>query len=175
MDSARASEIYLRVARRALLAGKQDVARDAAARAQAGHPDEGVASAEMGKLYGNLAEISSANVLEVAKTLSEIPADALSERDRNLRDAARGVADQILMPAEGDPAAQEPSHAGKREASVSGSESGSQQMAEVSAVPAAAEKPETNNSAEFTSYVEQSRSKLKQIDDLLEDAEEVRR
>jgi chemotaxis protein MotC len=175
MDSARASEIYLRVARRALLAGKQDVARDAAARAQAVHPDEGVASAEMGKLYGNLAEISSANVLEVAKTLSEIPADALSERDRNLRDAARGVADQILMPAEGDPAAQEPSHAGKREASVSGSESGSQQTAEVSAVPAAADKPETNNSAEFTSYVEQSRSKLKQIDDLLEDAEEVRR
>lgn len=96
MDAARAREIYLRLARRAALAGKSDLARLAAARAEALALEAPDGREALGSLYGNVAAIPSANVGEAARAIADIPDDQLSERDKALRDAARVVAEEIL-------------------------------------------------------------------------------
>ncbi|MCX8996119.1 chemotaxis protein MotC [Rhizobiaceae bacterium BDR2-2] len=98
MDAARAREIYLRIARRATLAGRSDLARHAAAEAEArasAAPDDG--REVLGSLYGNVAAIPSGDVASAVKAIDDIPDDQLSERDRALRDAARAVAEQIMQ------------------------------------------------------------------------------
>lgn len=103
MDADRAKELYLRVARQASLAGADDLARRAA-RAAAGEGNAGPASdQDLGKLYGGIASVSGANVLQAAQAIAAIPDDKLSPRDRALRDAARSVAEQILQPAASPP------------------------------------------------------------------------
>jgi chemotaxis protein MotC len=157
MDDERAKELYMRVARRAVLAGKQDLARDAAARAEQLGPATANDGKSVSRLYGDLANVSTAKGNDMAESLSRIPDEALSERDKMLRDAARNIAEQIVMPVA-------PASAGAA-APVTDS-------AMTSAVVPAAEtqpgdppaiQPDTN----FRSYVDSNRSKLKQIDEML--------
>eukprot|EP00913_Durusdinium_trenchii_P026937 g25272.t1 len=98
MDDERAHELYLRIARRALLAGNTGLAGVAASLA-----DEAAAGAAQngkiaGQLYGNLANLFSSTGTDAAASLSQIPDAELSERDRQLRDAARSIAEQVVMP-----------------------------------------------------------------------------
>ena len=154
MDDERARELYLRVARRAVLAGKQDLARDASARAD----QLGSSTASDGKavsqLYGDLANISTGKVTDTAASLSSIPDEALSERDKMLRDAARNIAEQIVMPAAGSAAAP------VTDSSLTGA-----------VVPAAetqpGDPPAIQPDSNFRSYLDENRSKLKQIDEML--------
>jgi chemotaxis protein MotC len=154
MDDERARELYLRVARRAVLAGKQDLARDASARAD----QLGSSTASDGKavsqLYGDLANISTGKVTDTAASLSSIPDEALSERDKMLRDAARNIAEQIVMPAAGSAAAP------ITDSSLTGA-----------VVPAAetqpGDPPTIQPDSNFRSYLDENRSKLKQIDEML--------
>jgi chemotaxis protein MotC len=154
MDDERARELCLRVSRRAVLAGKKDLARDAAACADQRPAVTAGDEKAVGQLYGDLADISTPNVNDVAKSLSQIPDAALSERDRNLRDAARNIAEQILMPASasGAPAAPKPS----TENAMTGA---------AAAQPSVRQIADKENN--FQSYVDQNRLKLQQIDDLL--------
>lgn len=97
MDPARAREVYLRIARRATLAGKSDLARLAAAEADARAGETPDGREALGSLYGNVAAIPSGDVGSAVKAIDGIPDDQLSERDKALRDAARAVAEQILQ------------------------------------------------------------------------------
>lgn len=97
MDAARAREVYLRIARRATVAGKNDLAKLAAAEAEARASEAPDGREALGSLYGNVASISSADVGNAVKAIGQIPDDQLSERDKALRDAARAVAEQILQ------------------------------------------------------------------------------
>lgn len=96
MDPARAREIYLRIARRAALEGKQELARLAAARAAKLAPSASDGLAPLGELYENMADIPGVGVVDAARAVSAIPDAQLSERDRALRDAARAIAEEIL-------------------------------------------------------------------------------
>ena len=160
MDDERAKEFHLRVARRALLAGKKDLARDAASYADGRAVGPAKADDVVGQLYGHLAEISTPKVTDVATSLSQIPAAALSDRDRNLRVAARNVAEQILMPVSAAiPAAALVPSAGEIAAGTA--------PASQPGTPGGQQVADKDNS--FRSYVDQNRSRLKQIDDLLEE------
>lgn len=157
MDDERAKELYLRVARRAVLAGKHDLAREASARAEGLGAKLAQEDKAVGQLYGNLAEVSSSDVIKAAESLKQIPDAVLSERDKTLRDAARNVADQILMP----PA---PAGAALAAPATDNSMTGALEPAQQGQ---AAESPAGGLDGAFKSYVDESRSKLKQIDDLL--------
>ena len=157
MDDERAKELYMRVARRAVLAGKQDLARDAAARAEQLGSTTASDGKSVSRLYGDLANVSTAKVTDTAESLSRIPDEALSERDKMLRDAARNIAEQIVMPvsaASGDAAAPATDRA------MTGA-----------VVPAAetqpGDPPTIQPDANFKSYVDTNRSKLMQIDEML--------
>jgi len=156
MDDARAKEFYLRVARRALLAGKQDLASDAAARADGAGAAAG--DGGVGQLYGDLANVSTGKVSDAAEKLSQIPDDVLSDRDRKLRDAARDIAGQILMPA-----SLEPAGTGLPSASETNTKDAPAAASGMQATEAQA--GETDGA--FKSYMDENRLKLQQIDDLL--------
>lgn len=177
MDAERAKELYLRIARRAVVVGKDELAREAADAAEAigkpvaeaaPGPEEGPAADKtIGQLYSNLANVSSANVLDVARSLAEIPDEALSARDRNLRDAARDIAQQILMPpqpASGAMPASEPPHNAPPAAVA---------PVKIDAAGSTAAGPAENKQVAedggIRSYVDQNRMKLQQIDDLLKE------
>ncbi len=151
MDDERAKELYMRVARRAVLAGKQDLARDAAARAEQLGSTTASDGKSVSRLYGDLANVSTAKVTDTAESLSRIPDEALSERDKMLRDAARNIAEQIVMPVSAAPAT---------DRAMTGA-----------VVPAAetqpGDPPTIQPDANFKSYVDTNRLKLMQIDEML--------
>lgn len=160
MDADRAREIYLRIARRATLLGKTELARSAAADAEklaSATPDGREA---LGSLYGNVAAISSSDITSAVKAISEIPDDQLSDRDRALRDAARAVAQQIL---------QAPGTVSQTQAGVDNP------VAEVGQVPSGAAASQAGQAGvaaapedgAYRSFVEQGRSQLDAIDALL--------
>lgn len=172
MDDPRAHEFYLRVSRRALLAGNKDLARFAALNAERLSPSPGSENNAIGQLYGDLASISSSNVVEAAKSLSQIPDGALSERDRNLRAAAQKVVEQILMAPETSSVSAEPvvmpaGEAGQAATASATIPSAPAPTTSVAKPAAKTENPEME--ASLQTYVEQNRMKLKQIDDLLSD------
>ncbi|MGE0500367.1 MAG: chemotaxis protein MotC [Rhizobiaceae bacterium] len=89
--------VYLRLARRAAIEGQPKVSAFAAPRA------EGVVDAEAGAdpragLYAALATVTSENVADVARKIGAIDATRLSVRDRELLDAVRRVATQVIAP-----------------------------------------------------------------------------
>jgi chemotaxis protein MotC len=170
MDDPRAHEFYLRVSRRALLAGNKDLARFAALNAERLSPSPGAEHNAIGQLYGDLANISSSNVVEAAKSLAQIPDGALSERDRNLRAAAQKVVEQILMAPETSSVSAQPVVMPDSAASQAPAVSATIPPAPAQTTPAAQTGASTDNlemEASLQTYVDQNRMKLKQIDDLL--------
>ena len=96
MDPAKQREIYLRMARRAAIAGKSDLATLAAGRAQAISNDGGDAFGALAGFYGGVAAVSTPGLESAVTNLDQMPAGELNERDRALRDAAKAVAQEIL-------------------------------------------------------------------------------
>lgn len=203
MDDERARELFLRVSRRALLAGNEDLARQAAVEADKRLPKDGLTEKGLAQLYGSLADISTGKVLEAQKALTAIPDSELSERDRNLRDAAANIARQITMPpqpsatapatgqalAKGSPAVVPGSSsagmdiAGSTQSSLARTaENGAAGQAgthtappdggssSTAAQPVSASPTDAASAAEDASmqtYMQESRMKLQQIDELL--------
>ncbi|MCA0256126.1 MAG: chemotaxis protein [Proteobacteria bacterium] len=162
MDPVRAREIYLRVARRAALEGRQDLARLAASRADALAPEVPDGLESLGNLYGNLADIPSAGVTDAVKALGEIPDEKLSARDRALRDAARTIAEEIIkLP---DPASLTQAEGGSN-ADENKAESSDEAEAAQRAVHRATPKLEDDTS--HRDIVDRGRARLSAIDDLL--------
>ncbi|OLP55089.1 chemotaxis protein [Rhizobium rhizosphaerae] len=185
MDRPRRREVYLRIARRAAIGGMTDLARLAAEQAEALADPGDTSPKALASLYAGLVDVPSSGVLDALKALEAIPENHLTERDRALRDAARHVAEEVLRsPPEPDEAAaaSEPGHvAPSLSHDVAAGETGSGAspfapapgaavMAEAPApAPAgnAAATPEPGLDPVLTSFVEDGKSKLKSIDDLL--------
>ena len=98
LDQARQQEVYLRLTRNAAVAGKEELARLAAARASElskGLPAKPQAQAT---LYEGLSKISTPDVVAAINSITDVPDDQLTERDRALRDAARAIAEEVIKP-----------------------------------------------------------------------------
>ncbi|AUX75266.1 MULTISPECIES: chemotaxis protein MotC [Sinorhizobium] len=96
MDQARQREVYLRVARRAAIAGNETLARLASGRAEELARAGGGQSLLLASFYEGLAAVPSEDVFTAAQTLAAIPDDKLSPRDRALREAARAIAEEVV-------------------------------------------------------------------------------
>ena len=179
MDPAKQREIYLRMARRAAIAGKSDLATLAAGRAQAISNDGGDAFGALAGFYGGVAAVSTPGLESAVTNLDQMPAGELNERDRALRDAAKAVAQEILR-------APEPVSLGQgtlpnlpnqqsteHDAAVTnqpGSQSPGTAGVEEGAAASAAPTPEGGRQeadSSFNAFVTTSRSKLDAIDGML--------
>ncbi len=96
MDQARQREVYLRVARRAAIAGNQTLARLASSRAEELARDGGGQSQLLASFYEGLAAVPSQDVTTATQTLAAIPDEKLSPRDRALKEAAREIAEEVV-------------------------------------------------------------------------------
>jgi len=107
MDTDRQREVYLRIARKAAIAGKNELARSAAEHAAtlsggAKDPPESLAS-----LYGGLANIPTSDVGAAMQAILDVPEENLSPRDIALRNAARMIAEEVLRKPEAKSPAQD--------------------------------------------------------------------
>jgi chemotaxis protein MotC len=96
MDPPRQREVYLRIARRAAIAGKNDLAMMASARAQDIVSDDSEAFGALASFYGGVANISTPDVGVAVRNINRIPEGELNPQDRALRDAAKAVAEEVL-------------------------------------------------------------------------------
>ncbi len=179
MDPPRQREIYLRMARRAAIAGKADLAGLAASRAQAISNDGSDAFGALANFYGGIAGISTPELKSAINDLNQMPAGELNARDRALRDAAKVVAREILRTPE--PASlgqanvpnlsnqQNTEHDAAVTKQAGGQPPGTagvEQGASASAAPAP-EGGRQEADPSFNAFVTTSRSKLNAIDGLL--------
>ena len=181
MDPPRQREIYMRMARRAAIAGKSDLATLAAGRAQAISSDGSDAFNALAGFYGGVAGVSTPGLEAAISNLNQMPAGELNAQDRALRDAAKAVAQEIMRTP--DPAslgqgnvpnlpnnqentehdAAVTNQAGGQSPSTAGVEQGA---AATKAAPAP-EGGRQEADSSFNAFVTTSRSKLDAIDGLL--------
>ncbi|ASP79233.1 chemotaxis protein MotC [Sinorhizobium meliloti] len=180
MDSARQREVYLRVARRAAIAGNQALARLASRRAEELAGDDSSRSQVLASFYEGLAAVPSADVFSAAEALEAIPDEKLSPRDRALREAAKAVADAVVRPPLGESPAQAPAPIAERPAGeqseLAAEESGSgmspfgqpveESPRRTSEMTAEADAAAPGDPA-FDGFLASGRSKIDEIDALL--------
>ena len=190
MDRPRRREVYLRMARLSAISGKDRLATLAADRAQALSGEGEEVPKTLADLYSGLASISSSNVGEAMEKLIAIPDADLSAKDRALKEAARAVAEEVLRPpvmtGEADPSGQtvteEPAVATGSAEDIAEDErmsptavaAGAAQQSdgpEETAGQARGETSDRQSAADpaFDGYVASGRSKLDEIDKLLEE------
>ncbi|MEI2297989.1 chemotaxis protein MotC [Ensifer sp. MJa1] len=178
MDAPRQREVYLRVARRAAIAGKQPLAKLASQRAEALGADGAAQPKVLAGFYAGLAAVPSNDVFAATASITAIPDTELSVRDRALRDAAKAVADAVVRPPDGESLTQAFASKSDRpvetDASAEETETGSGMSPFGSAqtpVAAAASVAEADTGAasdpEHDGFVAKGRSKLEEIDALL--------
>jgi len=96
MDEPRQREVYLRISRKAAIAGKTELALLAADTARKLSDPSDPAPAALAGLYSGLASVPSDEVVEVDRELGKLQEMPLSPRDAALRDAARIIANEII-------------------------------------------------------------------------------
>jgi chemotaxis protein MotC len=96
LDEPRQQEVYLRLARMAAVAGKDDLARLASARATELSKDLPPKPQAQATLYDGLARISTPDVVSAINAITDVPLDQLTARDLALRDAARAIAQEVI-------------------------------------------------------------------------------
>ncbi|MEZ2222489.1 chemotaxis protein MotC [Rhizobium sp. RCC_161_2] len=180
MDPPRQREVYLRMARRAAIAGKADLAALASGRAQAIANDGSDAFSALAGFYGGVAGVSSSDMGAAIRKIDQMPAGELNQQDRALREAARIVADEILRapdPAslkQGTPPSLSNQEHTEHDAAVTnhpGAQSPGTAGVEAGAAANAAHTPEEGRQEadpSFNAFVTTSRSKLDAIDGLLQ-------
>ncbi|TCL75636.1 chemotaxis protein MotC [Rhizobium sp. BK251] len=178
MDDARQREVYLRLARSAAIAGKGELARHAAEQARALTSGGDDAFGTLAGFYGGVASVPTSNVGAAMKDISDVSESELSPRDRALRAAAKAVAEAVLR-------APDPKSLTQGSTSIPANEekASETQIPDIAAAPAVndagggetaprAEHGSTQEGQEadnsFSSFVTTSRSKLDEIDGLLE-------
>ena len=97
MDPDRRQAIYLRIARQAMIAGEMELARMAADEAAKVKPTTPNGKDVLANFYGGLANVPTDNIAKAAAALDQVPDEILSPKDKMLREAARAVAQQVLM------------------------------------------------------------------------------
>lgn len=95
MDGPRQREVYLRIARSATIAGKNDLARLASAHASEIPSDPSESFTALANFYGGIANIPTKNIDGAVQNINEIPEGELNAKDRALREAAKTVADEV--------------------------------------------------------------------------------
>ncbi|WP_431321415.1 chemotaxis protein MotC [Rhizobium sp. YTU87027] len=181
MDEARQREVYLRIARAAAIAGKGDLARMAAARAQTLAGDSDNALGALADFYGGMAAISTDKIDTAAKNITSIPDQELSPRDQALRVAAKAIAEQVLRPP--DPASLTQATTPKSyNQEITSEQAAASPEAEQGEIPNPAPGPVVGDAAaappsnvggqqdadpSFSAFVTSSRSQLDEIDGLL--------
>jgi chemotaxis protein MotC len=134
MDPEREKVIYLRIARRAAIDGITELSAFASARALLGRDGNGNQDDPRTQLYSSLSTMTSASVDDVRARLGKIDRGKLSQSDRDLLDAARAVAGEVVAPVKAPPRAENaPANTAKADQAKS--------TAEVSADPANADLP----------------------------------
>lgn len=179
MDPPRQREVYLRMARRAAIAGKADLAALASGRAQAIVNDGSDAFSALAGFYGGVAGVSTSDMGAAIRKMDQMPAGELNQQDRALREAARMVADEILRapdPAslkQGSPLTLPNQEHTEHDAAVTnqpGAQSPGTAGVEAGAAVNAAHTPDEGRQEadpSFKAFVTTSRSKLDAIDGLL--------
>ncbi len=181
MDNDRRREVYLRIARKAAIAGRKDLTKMAAdqARALSGTAEGADALAN---LYGGLVNLSTDKVDDAMQAIMDIPAESLSPKDLALRRAAEVVAKEVLRKPE-------PVRESLTQANANTTDADTGAMAAVDAdsdlqdptapptpasvpqpQPVSAEAAETNAAnldPAVRTFVDSGRTKLDAIDDLL--------
>ncbi|HXV30951.1 MAG TPA: chemotaxis protein MotC [Sinorhizobium sp.] len=182
MDRPRQREVYLRVARRAAIAGEQSLARLASKRAEDLAAEGGGRSRLLASFYDGLAAVPSEDVFAAAETIAAIPEERLSARDRALRQAAKAIADAVVRLPQDESSAQasltttEPQADREGEAEPDDTGSGMSPFA----LPAETPSPEPGDEPAasvtaspgdpiFDGFVADGHSKIKEIDALLEE------
>lgn len=171
MDVDRQREVFLRIARRSTLEGKNELARLASGRAAALSGLAGESPEALARLYGGVANIPTSDVTSAVRDLAAIPEDELSPRDRALRAAAQAVAEEVLRKPQPESLAQDavvtlPSipDATAVKASPGDDASGPADTGQPSPVGSTVKfDPEIQN------FVESGRSRLSEIDELLKE------
>lgn len=165
MDNERRREVYLRIARRAAIAGKIDLARMASAHADAIPTSPGMDRKQQTDLYTGLAEISTKDIDQAVENIDGIPEGTLSPRDEALRSAARLVAEEVLRQPDMNSLTQETS------ANVENQEHSTANLPAQghsgAAAQADANEAVYRSGAVFEEFVTNSRAKLVEIDGLL--------
>ncbi|MGA1800689.1 chemotaxis protein MotC [Rhizobium sp. HT1-10] len=95
MDGPRQREVYLRIARSATIAGKNDLARMASTQAAAVPSDGSDSFGQLATFYKGVSNVSTDKANDALRDISQIPDGELNQKDRALRDAARAVADEV--------------------------------------------------------------------------------
>ncbi|HEY0121719.1 MAG TPA: chemotaxis protein MotC [Rhizobium sp.] len=179
MDPPRQREVYLRMARRAAIAGKADLAALASGRAQSIANDGSDAFSALAGFYGGVAGVSTSDMGTAIRKIDQMPAGELNQQDRALREAARMVADEILRapdPAslkQGSPLNLPSQEDTEHDAAVTnqpGAQSPGTAGVEAGAAANAAHTPKDGRQEadpSFNAFVTTSRSKLDAIDGLL--------
>jgi chemotaxis protein MotC len=179
MDPPRQREVYLRIARRAAIAGKMDLARLASSRAQDIGSDGSSAFNALASFYGGIANVSSPDIGVAVRDINQIPDGELNERDRALRDAAKTVAQEVLRAPDPKSLTQasqtnfaneeDTEHDGAAAVQATGNQSPVAAGVEEGAAPAAQTREGGGQEADssFNTFVTTSRSKLDAIDGLL--------
>ena len=178
MDVPRQREVFLRVARRAAIAGKQELAKLASERAEALGADGAAQPKLLASFYAGLASVPSNDVFAATASLAAISDAELSPRDRALRDAAKAVADAVVRPPAGESLTQafasKPDRPVEANASAASEETGSGMSPFGSGqTPAAAPTTVAASGAdevadpEHDGFVAKGRSKIDEIDALL--------
>lgn len=96
MDAERAHAIYLRLARQSAIDGYKKLLTFASDKAHDTQEPGTAGEDPRALLYSTVASVTSENVIEVKKKLAGIDRSRLSKNDRELLDAARRVAEQVL-------------------------------------------------------------------------------
>lgn len=171
MNDDRSREIYLRIAREATIAGKNELARHAAQRAAERGKDLPARDETLARLFGGVAKLPDGKAQDAARILSQIPDAALTPEDRALRAAAQRVVEEVLRPPVAESFGQDDSGTVKNDISgetvsaVSGDDKAGQAAAPGSSARAGAQKLDPD----FQTYVDRGRSTLNAIDDLLKE------
>lgn len=186
MDVPRQREVYLRMSRLAAISGKNKLGALAAERAQFLSEDDESLPKVLADLYSGLALVPSGDVAAAMDSIVAIPDDKLSVKDRALKAAARAVAEEVLRTPQASgtrPAVTQTETPTDAEAEGLDAETAAQSMdpragggeTPVSAARAEKEKNEEQGQQEkagidpaFDSFVSGGRSKLDEIDALLE-------
>ena len=180
MDRPRKREVYLRIARKAVISGLRDLAVFASSKAEelAGPADK--APQALADLYSGMARIPTDGVDGVLLGLNAVPEGQLSGRDQALRAAAQIIAAEVLR--KPDPNSLTQAFSPNVDTSGTDAGSGSLPSAEGENVTAgssdtmagAADADEETAAADevFRGFVSERKQALERIDKLLEGVEE---
>ncbi|WP_157928746.1 chemotaxis protein [Pararhizobium haloflavum] len=149
MDADRRRSVYLRIARKAAIAGNDQLAVETATAAQALGEDNGKVRALAG-LYSGVAGVPMHDAADLSEELEAIDAAALSPRDLALRAAARRVADAVTTRPELDPVPVV-------------------DVSELPSVPAETEAMPEDGDTPIADFVDARRDVLQSVDQLLEE------